>query len=356
MENNESNAILAESMGYKLVDDAEKKESTESVKTENVETESSLKESSDTPESSESKSETVDFDTLLREKSGGKFKSYSDLEKSLQVKEAPTPKTETFANEKMAKLNQYILDGGTLEDFNKTQIDYSEMSDIDIIKSEMKLNDSELSDDDIDFMINKDYQLDEEEYEEDEVRISKIKLRKDAKLAREKMTEWQEQYKIPENQQNTQTQKKVSNEESRQKSEAQLREKERWENLVNETTSKLKEVKFDINDKGEKFTFSLSDEDRNTVKSSSSDLSKFWSRFMNDDGTENVEKLNKTMFIIDNFDRIVRAVANQYKSNGKDDVLKDIKNPDFNAGNTTVSDSSPKSLQQQMYDAWKKDN
>ena len=139
MENNESNAILAESMGYKLVDDAEKKESTESVKTENVETESSLKESSDTPESSESKSETVDFDTLLREKSGGKFKSYSDLEKSLQVKEAPTPKTETFANEKMAKLNQYILDGGTLEDFNKTQIDYSEMSDIDIIKSEMKL-------------------------------------------------------------------------------------------------------------------------------------------------------------------------------------------------------------------------
>ena len=77
---------------------------------------------------------------------------------------------------------------------------------------------------------------------------------------------------------------------------------------------------------------------------------------MNEDGTENMEKLNKTMFLVDNFDKVIRAVANQYKSSGNDDVLKDIKNPDFNANSTSTSDSSSKSLQQQMYDAWQKGN
>ena len=114
-------------------------------------------------------------------------------------------------------------------------------------------------------------------------------------------------------------------------------------------------MKLLLNDKGEKFTFTLSDEDRNSVKETSADLSKFWSRFMNKDGTENVEKLNKTMFLVDNFDKVVRAVANQYKSNGKDDVLKDIKNPDYSMNNSETG-SELKSLQQQMYDAWQKGN
>ena len=52
MEDNQDNKTLAESMGYKLVDDAEKNESTESV-----DTESSLQENSDNPESSETKSD-----------------------------------------------------------------------------------------------------------------------------------------------------------------------------------------------------------------------------------------------------------------------------------------------------------
>ena len=76
---------------------------------------------------------------------------------------------------------------------------------------------------------------------------------------------------------------------------------------------------------------------------------------MNEDGTENVQKLNEAMFVVDNFDKIVRAVANQYKSTGKDDVLKDIKNPDYNV-NSGNQESGLKSLQQQMYDAWQEGN
>ena len=334
MEDNQDNKTLAESMGYKLVDDAEK--------------------NSDNPESSETKSEPIDFNSLLLEKSEGKFESYEDLVESFE-KTQQKQNTSTFANETIAKMNQYVLSGGKIDDFNKTQVDYSEMSDDDIVKSEMKLNDSDLSDEDIDFMFNNEYTLDEEEYDEDEVRISKLKLRKDAKQSREKLVQWKKQFEIPEVSKATENQRENIDSEKLKQQESFKIEKERWANVVHETTSKFDKVDFDINDKGEKFTFALSDEDRNSVKETSADLSKFWSRFMNKDGTENVEKLNKTMFLVDNFDKVVRAVANQYKSNGKDDVLKDIKNPDYSMNNSETG-SELKSLQQQMYDAWQKGN
>ena len=348
MEDNQDNKALAESMGYKLVDDAEN-ESTESV-----DTESSLKENSDNPESSETKSEPSDFNTLLREKSEGKFESYEALVKSFEETQQKQ-NTSTFANETIATMNKYVLDGGNIDDFNKTQVDYSEMSDDDIVKSEMKLNDSDLSDEDIDFMFNNEYTLDEEEYDEDEVRISKLKLRKDAKQSREKLVQWKKQFDIPEVSQETNNQRENVDAEKLNQQKALEVEKQRWANIVQDTTSKFDKVDFDINDKGEKFTFTLSDEDRNSVKETSADLSKFWSRFMNKDGTENVEKLNKAMFLVDNFDKVVRAVANQYKSNGKEDVLKDIKNPDYNV-NSGETGPELQSLQQQMYDAWKQGN
>ena len=348
MEDNQDNKALAESMGYKLVaeDNETNPETEKNESTESVDTESSLKENSDTPESSETKPDTDNFNTLLREKSEGKFENYEDLVKSFEENQK---ETDSFANETIAKLNQYILDGGSINDFDKTQVDYSEMSDLNILKAGMKLNDPDLSDSDIDFLVDREYKLDEEEYDEDEVRISKLKLRKDAKEYKIKLEEWKKQYEIP-----VKSEGQLKEDENTNR-ENQLKEKQRWENLVNDSTSKFETVDFNINDKGEKFTFTLSDEDRNTLKSSNSDLSKFWSRFMNEDGTENMEKLNKTMFLVDNFDKVVRAVANQYKSSGKDDVLKDIKNPDYNMNNATT-DSGLKSLQQQMYDAWQKGN
>jgi len=348
MEDNQDNKALAESMGYKLIpeDNETNSETNKNESTESVDTESSLKENSDTPESSETKPDTDNFNTLLREKSEGKFENYEDLVKSFEENQK---ETDSFANETIAKLNQYILDGGSINDFDKTQVDYSEMSDLNILKAGMKINDPDLSDSDIDFLVDREYKLDEEEYDEDEVRISKLKLRKDAKESKIKLEEWKKQYEIP-----VKSEGQLKEDENTNR-ETQLKEKQRWENLVNDSTSKFETVDFNINDKGEKFTFTLSDEDRNTLKSSNSDLSKFWSRFMNEDGTENMEKLNKTMFLVDNFDKVVRAVANQYKSSGKDDVLKDIKNPDYNMNNATT-DSGLKSLQQQMYDAWQKGN
>ena len=228
------------------------------------------------------------------------------------------------------------------------------MAEMDVVKAEMKLNDPDLSESDMEFLINKEYQLDSEEYDEDEVRLSNIKLRKDARKAKTALKEWQDGYTIPENKESVESEQKM--EQTNQPSqEALAKEKARWEKAVNDSASKMEKIDFEINEKGDKFTFALSDEDRVNVVKNTSDLSKFWSRFMNGDGTENVEKLNKTMFMVDNFDKIIRAAASQFKSEGKDAILDDIKNPNYSA-DSKVEPSGSQSMQEQMYEAWKKQN
>ena len=367
----EENKEIAEALGYKLVEESAPAE--ESVKTEEaVKVEESTKqeeapksekieestEQSDTTTDSsktnqEVKTESPSFEELLLEKSGGKFKSYEDLEKTLTEKPQET-KSVDFANEQLEVLNRYVNDGGKLEDFLKTQVDYSSMSEMDVIKAEMKLNDPDLSESDMDFLINKEYQLDSEEYDEDEVRLSNIKLRKDARKAKTALKEWQDGYTIPENKESVESEQKVG-QTNQPSQEALAKEKARWEKAVNDSASKMEKIDFEINEKGDKFTFALSDEDRVNVVKNTSDLSKFWSRFMNGDGTENVEKLNKTMFMVDNFDKIIRAAASQFKSEGKDAILDDIKNPNYSA-DSKVEPSGSQSMQEQMYEAWKKQN
>jgi hypothetical protein len=367
----EDNKEIAEALGYKLVDDSAPTE--EAVKTEEVvkteeptkieetptseKTQESTEQSDTTTDSSEVaqevKTESPSFEDLLLEKSGGKFKSYEDFEKALTEKPQETQSAD-FASEQLEVLNRYVKDGGKLEDFLKTQVDYANMSEMDVIKAEMKLNDPDLSDSDMDFLINKEYQLDEEEYDEDDVRLSKIKLRKDARKAKTALKKWQDGYAISEKKESVEPQQKV--EQNTQPSKESLeKERIRWEGAVKDSASKMEQIDFEINEKGDKFTFTLSDEDRVNVVKNTSDLSKFWSRFMNGDGTENIEKLNRTMFMVDNFDKIIRAAASKFKSDGKDAILEDIKNPNY-SNDSKVQSSEGKSLQEQMYEAWKKQN
>ena len=277
----EENKEIAEALGYKLGEEsatAAKPEKTEeSVKTEEpVKAEESTKqeeapksekkeESTEqldtTTDSSEKtqevKTESPSFEELLLEKSGGNFKSYEDLEKTLTEKPQET-KSVDFANEQLEVLNRYVNDGGKLEDFLKTQVDYSSMSEMDVIKAEMKLNDPDLSESDMEFLINKEYQLDSEEYDEDEVRLSKIKLRKDARKAKTALKEWQDSYTIPEKKESTEPQQEVG-ENNQPSQESLAKEKVRWEKAVNDSASKMEKIDFEINEKGDKFTFALSD-------------------------------------------------------------------------------------------------
>ena len=92
----------------------------------------------------------------------------------------------------------------------------------------------------------------------------------------------------------------------------------------------VESITFDINDSGDEFTFGLSDDHRKDLVDANSNLSDFFNQYINEDGNWDFDRLNTDMFVLRNFQDIIRSVANQYRSKGTEQVVRDIKNPSFN--------------------------
>jgi len=318
-----------------------KEEVKEEAKKEVVSEESSLKKGDDSPEETkinptEDKAVTQQpsFDDLLSEKTDGQFKTYDELLSVLSKEETPSVK---FASEQMAKLNDYVNKGGRMEDFFSTQMaNYEDMSDEAIVKNYMKFQNPELSIEDIGLLYEDSYKLDEDEYTDKEVKLSKIKLKQKASQAYKELTNFQKETAIPAAQKDAEAEKAAV--EQNQK---------KWKSQVTEVLKDFNTVDFDLNDKGDKYTFKVGDDSMKYVTKTSLNLPDFWNRYVNKDGSENVAKLAKEMAILDNVDAIVRSAYAQGKSGGKEDVIKDIKNPSY-APESKSEDNKPLSIQDQI--------
>lgn len=301
-----------------IVEDVDKKEDGENVK-DNKNQDNSSDKSQDTERPDNIKvlpsndnndtTKGIDFDKLLLEKSGGKFKSYTDIERALE--EIPQ---DAFANETVAKLNDYVKNGGSPMDFLKTQTtDYSQMDDVQAIKEHMALTKKGLSSEDIDFLVQNKYGV-SKDATESEKRLAKIEMKAAANDAKQALLENQQKWSVPQVQ-------------GRPTQEDVLREKQRWENTLKETTKVFNKFEVEIGDGN--FEYAIQDQDRNSLVEKNKDLTKFFNRYQNEDGSENTAKFIKDMFILDNFDKIAKALAVHAKGKGTEDVIDTIKNPDF---------------------------
>jgi len=295
---------------------------------------SSPEEEKDNPTEDEAVTQQPSFDDLLSEKTDGQFKTYDELLSVLSKEETPSVE---FANEQMAKLNDYVNKGGKMEDFFSTQMaNYEEMSDEAIVKNYMKFQNPELSSEDIGLLYEDSYKLDEDEYTDKEVKLSKIKLKQKASQAYKELTKFQKDTAIPASQKDMEAEKAAV--EANQK---------KWRSQVQDTLKDFGTVDFDLNDKGDKYTFKVSEDSMKYVTNTTLNLPDFWKRYVNEDGSENVSKLAKEMAILDNVDSIVRSAYAQGKSGGKEDVIKDIKNPSYTPESKS-EDAKPLSIQDQI--------
>tara|TARA_R100001463_G_scaffold23312_3_gene56014 strand:+ start:1145 stop:2284 length:1140 start_codon:yes stop_codon:yes gene_type:complete len=322
----------------------EEVEKVEEVKEEvKEEVNSSLKEEGNTPEDkkddapSEEKvvTQQASFDELLSEKTDGKFKTYDELTAALS--EQPSKDMKSFANEQIAKLNEYVEKGGNMEDFFRTQsANYDDMNSESLVKNYIKFQNPDLNNEDIDLLYADTYKLDEDEYTDKEIRLSKIKLKQKSAEAKRELMKFQKENALPEAAKNA------------EKEAAEIEAKKKaWSDNVNKSLESFKDVEFSLNDKGEKYTFAVNDETMNYVKDTSLNLTSFWNRYIEKDGTENVSKLAKEIAILNNIDSIVRNAYAQGKSGGKEDVIKDIKNPSYSPESKTDAEK-PLSIQDQI--------
>ena len=297
--------------------------------------EESPKEEKNTPTEEEPITQQPSFDDLLSEKTDGQFKTYDELSEALSKGEE-TLKVE-FANEQMAKLNEYVNKGGTMEDFLYSQTaNYEEMDSVALVKRYMLQDNPELSSEEVNLLYDDTYKLDEDEYTDKEIRLSQVKLKQKAAQAKRELMKFQKDNALPEPARNA--------EEAQREAEAN---KKIWSGKVEKSLKDFKEINFELNDKGDEFTYAVPDDALKYVKKTSKNLPDFWNRYKNDDGTENITKLNKEIAILESIDSIVRNAYAQGKSGGKEAVIEDIKNPSYTPESKTDNDK-PLSVQDQI--------
>jgi hypothetical protein len=175
------------------------------------------------------------------------------------------------------------------------------------------------------------YKLNEEQWTDREVKLAKIRLKRDAKSAKDELLKLQKQNSIP---------KSVAD--NKEQLEAQEKAQKEWVKKVEVSARQLKSIDVDVNEQGDKFSYQVPEDTVKTVRKSNRDLNKFWSRYINEDGTEDMASLNRDMAILNDFDNIIRAVYSQARSTGKETVVKDLKNPSY------TPESKPKTTEQKL--------
>tara|TARA_R110002012_G_scaffold194773_2_gene362553 strand:- start:856 stop:2016 length:1161 start_codon:yes stop_codon:yes gene_type:complete len=232
--------------------------------------------------------------------------------------EALTTKKTSFANEQIEKMNNFVSDTGRgIADYIRTQtVDYSKMSNEDVMKVSIKQNNPELTLDEVNILVASKYKTDKDKYSEADQTLGKIELKTDVAKARKELIDIQDKYRTP-----------VENKENSAENEAVRAE---WVKDMSSEVDEVDSITFDINDSGEQFTFSLTDGHRKDLVDANSNLNDFFGQYTKEDGDWDFDRLNTDMFVLRNFQDIIRSVANQYRSKGTEQVVKDIKNPSFN--------------------------
>jgi|8_EtaG_2_1085327.scaffolds.fasta_scaffold03056_3 hypothetical protein len=261
----------------------------------------------------------------------------TDFDSIDSFNDALNSKKPSFANEQIEKMNTFVNDTGrSVVDYIRTQIvDYSKMSNEDVMKLSIKQNNPELTTEEVNVLIDSKYKIDKDKHSKSDQTLGKIEMKKDVSKARKALLEMQEKYRMPVENKDTSAEDQASRDE--------------WVKNMSSEVGDVDSITFDVNDSGEQFTFSLTDDHRKGLVDANSNLNNFFDQYVGEDGNWNFDKLNTDMFVLRNFQDIIRSVANQYKSKGTEQVVKDIKNPSFNNEPRQTS-GNKKSVMQELDD------
>jgi hypothetical protein len=237
-----------------------------------------------------------------------------------------------FANEQVEELNRFVSETGrSPQDFFKTQTqNYDEMSDSNIIKEYLSLENPELTQKEIDLFFDSTYKLDENKYNSEETELGKVHLKRDVSKARQELKELQQEYWSPEKNEDG-----YSKEEFQQIQQEQDQARETFYNDMDKELDDIDSLTFEINESGETFNYQLTEEDKQVVGEAISNLDDFFDPYMDKDGNIDKESLALDIMAMKLQGKIIKSVASQYRSKGSEQVLRDIKNPSFEPAKVT---------------------
>lgn len=242
----------------------------------------------------------------LSERLGLQLSSLDDLSAYLGRNDAAAA-----IDERVKVIADFVAETGrSPEDWFKYQsFNPSEMDDLSVVKTKLLTDNPDLSSEDVDILISRKYKLDEDSFDEDEVKYSKLQLKMDAKTARTELDKIRENFKLP----------------VRQDYSAEPLFDENWISAMVSEVDALEGIDFDLG--GEKtFTFGLDEKYKPTLKEKNANLERYFDEYVRQDGSWDFEKLSLHRAVIDNVDSIVRSAYQQGISDGQRKVVENAAN------------------------------
>ena len=228
--------------------------------------------------------------------------------------------------ENIQKLVDFIDEtGGSVEDYVLLNQDFSKMDDMSALREYYARTKSHLDAEEINFLIEENYNFDEEVDDERDIRKKKIALKEQVAEAKAYLdgqkSKYYEEIKAGSNL-SPEQQKAMDffNRYNKESEEIQNRTNEEVKRFTMKTdnvfNSKFKGFEYNVGDK--KFRFNVSDV--NKVKETQSDVNNYIRKFLDKDGfMDDAAGYHKGLFTAMNAD----AIAKHFYEQGKSDALKD---------------------------------
>lgn len=270
----------------------------------------------------------VDIDSLvlnyINDKMNIGVSAWDDFQSLLSKTETNTPEIP----ESVRVIAEFVeKTGRSPEDWFRYQsLNPSEMDDVVVMRLSLANEYPNLSQEEINLMLEKKYKVNEDLYDEEEVKYGKLQLKIDSDKARKQLDEYRNGFMLPEPQTNTE--------------EVQSPINEDWVSEMSSTVDTLTDIEFDLG-KGKTFKFSIDDSYKSTLKDKNARLDEFFDPYVGKDGKWDHALLSSHRAIIDNIDSIVASAYNQGLGDGQKNLVAKAANIDARSPIQNTKDSNP---------------
>ena len=275
--------------------------------------------------------------SALSEKLGTEFNSFDDLTGLLDKQQTLEldPAVQAIADF-VSQTGRSVEDWFTYQSFNP-----SEMDDLTVMKTAIKNEYPDMSEEEAQLLLDSRYKINEDEYSESDVKLGQLNLKMDAKKAREELNMLRESYKAPARQEMTAENQEI---------ESPITEE--WIGTMSQTVDAIEALEIELG-KDKTFSYGIDDSYKQTLKSKNAKLDEFFDPYVDDNGNWDFDTLSAHRTIIDNIDSIAKAIYAQGLSDGQSEVVKQTVNPSApNAKGAAVdAPSAQDKVRQQVLDA-----
>ena len=289
----------------------------------------------------------------ISELTGGRFETAEELTASLEHSERIKPMTGVSAMEQLNnQIEERFGEGYTLADvLTHKSKDFRSMDPFDVIEEHLHLKDPEITEAEIraEFRPYKLLQkseseiaqmIEDEVITQDEVDDLEAALSRKVRGAREDLESFQEELNIDDLEIYSQSPK---TEEPNQRSQEELEaDAERYEAVIDNLEARTLEV--GTKEDPHQISFDPDDKDRAGVRDflANGENGESWiqKRWMEKDGTINMNKLSDDILKMTNYERDAAIIFNQGLTKGGSKEVKDISNIDFKGGDKEVAPKS----------------